>query len=81
MNHEHKAPPHLFATIGALTERCGRITTATSGLTQAGLEVACVGDAVTHDDGSEAVIIDIPERQSVASSVVFRVVAHSPMSR
>ncbi|WP_269503816.1 PAAR domain-containing protein [Burkholderia sp. IMCC1007] len=58
MKNEHKAPTHLFATVGALTERGGRITTATSGLTLAGLEVACVGDVVTYDDGSEAVIID-----------------------
>lgn len=58
MKNEHKAPTHLFATVGALTERGGRITTATSGLTLAGLEVACVGDVVTYDDGSVTVIID-----------------------
>jgi uncharacterized Zn-binding protein involved in type VI secretion len=58
MKNEHKAPTHLFATVGALTERGGRVTTATSGLTLAGLEVACVGDVVTYDDGSEAAIID-----------------------
>jgi len=58
MKNEHKAPTHLFATVGSLTERGGRVTTATSGLTLAGLEVARVGDVVTYDDGSEAVIID-----------------------
>ncbi|VWD34879.1 PAAR domain-containing protein [Burkholderia contaminans] len=58
MKNEHQAPTHLFATVGALTERGGRVTTATSGLTLAGLEVACVGDVVTYDDGSEAAIID-----------------------
>ncbi|VWB27548.1 hypothetical protein BLA14095_01033 [Burkholderia lata] len=58
MKNEHKAPTYLFATIGALTERGGRVTTATSSLTLAGLEVACVGDVVTYDDGSEAAIID-----------------------
>ena len=49
---------HLFATIGALTERGGRITVATSGLTVAGLVVARVGDVVTYEDGSEATITD-----------------------
>lgn len=58
MKNELKAPTHLFATVGALTERGGRVSTATSGLTLAGLEVACVGDVVTYDDGSEAAIID-----------------------
>lgn len=48
----------LFATIGALTARGGRITKATSGLTVAGLAVARVGDVVTYEDGSEAVITD-----------------------
>lgn len=51
-------PKHLFATIGALTERGGRITKATGGLTVAGLSVARVGDVVTYEDGSEAVITD-----------------------
>ncbi|WP_258025727.1 PAAR domain-containing protein [Burkholderia sp. COPS] len=58
MKDELKAPTYLFATVGALTERGGRVTAATSGLTLAGLEVACVGDVVTYDDGSEAAIID-----------------------
>ncbi|MCA8093117.1 PAAR domain-containing protein [Burkholderia anthina] len=58
MKNELQVPTHLFATVGALTERGGRVTTATSGLTLAGLEVACVGDVVTYDDGSEAAIID-----------------------
>ncbi|WP_412526976.1 PAAR domain-containing protein [Burkholderia lata] len=58
MSNEHKATTYLFATVGALTERGGRVTTATSGLTLAGLEVACVGDVVTYDDCSQAAIID-----------------------
>ncbi|CAB3758730.1 hypothetical protein GQ57_03360 [Burkholderia sp. MSh2] len=58
MKNERKAPLHLFATVGALTERGERVTTATSDLPPAGLEVARVGDVVTHDDGSEAAIID-----------------------
>ncbi|NTZ83699.1 hypothetical protein FCJ61_11975 [Burkholderia metallica] len=58
MNDKHETPTHLFATIGSLTERGGRVTSATSGVTLAGLEVARVGDVVTYDDGSEAAIID-----------------------
>ena len=49
---------HLLATIGSLTERGGRITTATSQLKIAGLAVARVRDIVTYNDGSEAVIMD-----------------------
>lgn len=55
---EPRQPTHLFATIGSLTEQGGRITKATSGLTVTGLVLARVGDVVTYDDGSEAVITD-----------------------
>ncbi|MDS0857368.1 PAAR domain-containing protein [Burkholderia pseudomultivorans] len=58
MKNERAAPTHLFATIGALTERGGRVTKASSELTVAGLAVARVGDIVTYEDGSEAVIAD-----------------------
>jgi len=51
-------PTYLFATIGALTERGGRVTTARGGTTIQGLGMACVGDVVTYPDGSEAVIRD-----------------------
>jgi uncharacterized Zn-binding protein involved in type VI secretion len=47
-----------FATIGSRTERGGRVTTSTSGLTICGLGIARVGDVVTYRDGSEAVVID-----------------------
>jgi uncharacterized Zn-binding protein involved in type VI secretion len=49
---------HWFATIGSLTERRGRVTQATSSRTIAGLAVARVGDVVTYDDGSQAIIVD-----------------------
>jgi len=49
---------HLLATIGSLTKDGGRVTKATSGLEIAGLTVALVGDIVTYEDGSEAVIIN-----------------------
>jgi uncharacterized Zn-binding protein involved in type VI secretion len=49
---------HWFATICSLTDRGGRVTKATSSLTIAGLAVARVGDVVTYEDGSEAVILD-----------------------
>lgn len=49
---------HLFATIGALIERGGRVSCATSGAEARGLALARVGDTVTYDDGREAVIID-----------------------
>lgn len=44
---------HLFATIGSLTERGGRITKATGRQAIAGLPVARVGDVVTYEDGSD----------------------------
>lgn len=58
MKSEQSVPTYLFATIGALTKRGGRVTECTSGLTVAGLAVARVGDVVTYEDGSEAVITD-----------------------
>jgi uncharacterized Zn-binding protein involved in type VI secretion len=49
---------HWFATIGSLTERGGRVTSASGSLAIAGLVIAVVGDAVTYEDGSKAVIMD-----------------------
>jgi hypothetical protein len=49
---------HWFATIGSLTERGGRVTSASGSLTIAGLSVAIVDDVVTYADGSKAVIMD-----------------------
>jgi uncharacterized Zn-binding protein involved in type VI secretion len=63
---------YLFVTIGSRTKRGARVTTATSGLTVAGLAIARVGDIVTYANGSEAVIIDgageyaASERNSIA---------------
>jgi len=58
---------HPFATIGSLTRDGGRITRATSKLEIAGLAVACVGDVVTYEDGSEAVIIN-----GAGSAAIYR---------
>lgn len=44
--------------MSALTERGGRIAKASSGLAVIGLVVARVGDIVTCEDGSEAVMTD-----------------------
>lgn len=70
----------LFVTIASLTERGGRITKATSGLTVAGLALARVGDVVTYQSGSEAVTTDSPERDGMASSIVFTVVKRSTVT-
>ncbi|WP_232453674.1 hypothetical protein [Burkholderia ubonensis] len=56
MKNEQTAPTYLFATIGALTERGGRVTEATGSLAIVGLAVARVGDVVTYEDGSEALL-------------------------
>ena len=60
MNNEQQAPTHLFATIGAFTERGGRVTAATSGLTVAGLAVARSEAAITDGAGDYAVGGDKP---------------------
>lgn len=52
-----KGTLHLFATLAALTERGGRVST-TSEFKLCGLGVARVGDVVTYPDGSEAIIVD-----------------------
>jgi uncharacterized Zn-binding protein involved in type VI secretion len=49
---------HLFATVGSLTERGGRVTEATGCAQIDGMTVAVVGDVVTYRDGSSAVIVD-----------------------
>lgn len=55
---ERKGTLHQFATVAALTKRGGRVSRATGGIKICGLAVARVGDIVTYDDGSEAVIVD-----------------------
>ncbi|RQT12190.1 PAAR domain-containing protein [Burkholderia contaminans] len=49
---------YLFATIGARTERGGQVTRVSSAATFDDLGIASVGDIVTYDDGTEAVIVD-----------------------
>lgn len=55
---QSKEIKYLCVTIGSLTERGGRVTTATGGASHCGLGLASVGDVVTYTDGSEAVIVD-----------------------
>ncbi|WP_230961786.1 PAAR domain-containing protein [Burkholderia thailandensis] len=50
--------PRLFATLGSTTERGGQVTTATSGSSLWGRDVACVGDVVTYPDGRKSMIVD-----------------------
>ncbi|WP_322028453.1 PAAR domain-containing protein [Paraburkholderia sp. J76] len=54
---ERKGTHYRFATIAALTERGGRISTA-SKMKLCGLGIARVGDVVTYPGGSQAVIVD-----------------------
>lgn len=56
-DQERKGTLYRFVTIGARTERGGRVSTGQAG-TLAGLALACVGDIVTYRDGAEAVIVD-----------------------
>lgn len=61
---------YLLVTIGSITERGGRVITATGRSAIAGLDVARVGDVVTYADGSEAVVNDSPDRQDHAVAFV-----------
>lgn len=54
---ERKGTLHVFATIGARTERGGCVTSG-SDFRICHLRVACVGDVVTYEDGSQAAIMD-----------------------
>lgn len=56
-NKQRKGKFYSFVTVGALTERGGRVTSGGGGKI-CGLRVARVTDVVTYSDGSEAVIID-----------------------
>ena len=49
---------YLFVTIGSRTERGGHVTRVSTKLEYKGMMLARVGDIVTYDDGSEAVILD-----------------------
>ncbi|KHK60995.1 hypothetical protein PI86_00610 [Burkholderia sp. A9] len=74
MTSEPKTPTHLFAIMGALTEWGGRMTQASSGLTVIGLVVARVGDIVTYEDRSEAVISDGAGKYAVDCDKPFALV-------
>jgi uncharacterized Zn-binding protein involved in type VI secretion len=65
---------YLFATMGALTERGGRVTKATGALRIAGLCIARVGDVVTYEDCSQAVITDGAGEYAVDSGKPFALV-------
>jgi len=54
---EQKGKTYCYATVGALTERGGRVTTG-SMVSIGGLGIARVGDVVTYAGGSEAVVTD-----------------------
>ncbi|RQR29041.1 hypothetical protein DIE23_22620 [Burkholderia sp. Bp9143] len=49
---------HLFATIGARTERGGKVTRVSTNATVDDLGLAVVGDIVAYEDGTEATIVD-----------------------
>jgi uncharacterized Zn-binding protein involved in type VI secretion len=57
MSESQKRKFHTLVTVGALTERGGRVTTGCDAKI-CGLPIARVTDVVTYSDGSEAVIID-----------------------
>ncbi len=56
-DQQRKGTFYPFATIGARTERGGRVASG-SGMKVCGLDVACVDDIVTYSDAREAVIMD-----------------------
>ncbi|WP_438395514.1 PAAR domain-containing protein [Caballeronia sp. DA-9] len=56
--HKSKKPTCLFVTIGSGTRDGGCVTRVTMKAEYKGLALARVGDVVTYDDGSEAIIID-----------------------
>ncbi|WP_231716753.1 PAAR domain-containing protein [Burkholderia ubonensis] len=74
MKNEQTVSTYPFATIGALTERGGRVTKATSSLAIAGLAVVRVGDVVTCEDGSEAIITDGAGNYAVSGNKPFALV-------
>jgi uncharacterized Zn-binding protein involved in type VI secretion len=56
--HQKNETTYLFATIGSLTRRGGRVSRVTTNAEYEGKALARVGDIVTYDDGSEATIVD-----------------------
>lgn len=49
---------YLFAMVGSLTGRGGRVSRVTTNAEHEGKALARVGDIVTYDDGSDATIVD-----------------------
>ncbi|SAK85563.1 hypothetical protein AWB75_05703 [Caballeronia catudaia] len=49
---------YWVATVGSTTERGGRISKVSRGAEFDGFKAALVGDTVTCDDGTEAIILD-----------------------
>ncbi|AOJ88147.1 MULTISPECIES: PAAR domain-containing protein [Burkholderia] len=49
---------YLFTTIGAGTERGGRVTRVSTNATIDNLGLAVVGDIVAYEEGTEAMIVD-----------------------
>jgi uncharacterized Zn-binding protein involved in type VI secretion len=56
--HRKNERTYLFATIGSHAARGGRISRVSTEADAEGLALACVGDVVTYEDGTEARILD-----------------------
>jgi len=54
----NKETTYLFVSIGSRTKNGGHVTRVSTKAEYKGMALACVGDIVTYDDGSEATIID-----------------------
>ncbi|SAL67963.1 hypothetical protein AWB69_07909 [Caballeronia udeis] len=58
MSEQKKEMAYLFVAIGSRTRDGGHVTRVSTKAEYKGTALARVGDIVTHDDGSEATIID-----------------------
>ena len=74
-NHTNAETTYLYATIGSLTARGGRVTLVTGGATFAGLGLARVGDVVTYPEqqpGSAAYYAKRPATSALAGLTTRR---------
>jgi uncharacterized Zn-binding protein involved in type VI secretion len=58
LEQKNNETTYLFVTVGSRTERGGLVTRVSTSAEYQGMALARVGDIVTYDDGSVAIIID-----------------------
>jgi uncharacterized Zn-binding protein involved in type VI secretion len=68
---------YLFATIGSITARGGRVSRVSTEAEVGGFALTCVGDVVTYGDGTQATILDGAGAAALLNDAPFALVGSS----